>query len=68
MTTLLARIGREIAGLFVDDGAFALCILLVVWAGAVAAYFEAPSLYVGLLLVIGMSAVLCESVWRALRR
>lgn len=66
--TLLSQIGREIAGLFVDDGAFALRILLVVWAGAVAAYLEVPSPYVGLLLVIGTPAVLCESVWCALRR
>jgi hypothetical protein len=68
MMTLLARISREITGLFVDDGAFALRILLVVWAGAVAAYLEVPSLYVGLLLLTGTSTLLCESVWRALRR
>jgi hypothetical protein len=65
--TLLSQIGREIAGLFVDDGAFALRILLVVWAGALAAYLDVPSFYVGFLLVTGTAAVLGESVWRALR-
>ena len=66
--SVLSQVGREIAGLFVDDGAFALCILLVVWAGALATWLDVPSFYVGLLLVTGMAAVLCESVWRALRR
>jgi hypothetical protein len=65
---VLSQIGREITGLFVDDGAFALCILLTVWAGALAAWLDVPSFYVGLLLVTGTAAVLCESVRRALCR
>ncbi len=65
---LLSSIARELLGLFVDDGDFALSILLVVWAAAFAMLLALPSHYVVLLLVIGPAAVLCESVWRGLRR
>ena len=65
---LLSSIARELLGLFVDDGGFALSILLVVWAAAFATLLALPSPYVGLLLVTGLSAALCESVWRGLRR
>jgi hypothetical protein len=65
---LLSSIAHELLGLFVDDGGFALSILLVVWAAAFATLLAVPSPYVGLLLVTGLAAVLCESVWRGLRR
>jgi NAD(P)-dependent dehydrogenase (short-subunit alcohol dehydrogenase family) len=64
----LSQIGREIAGLFVEDGATALAILLVVSAAALAALLDAPPLLVGLLLVAGTITTLCASVWRPWRR
>jgi NAD(P)-dependent dehydrogenase (short-subunit alcohol dehydrogenase family) len=64
----LSQIGREIAGLFVEDGATALAILLVVSAAGLAALIDAPSLLVGLLLVAGTVTTLCASVRRSLRR
>ena len=67
MKTFL-QIGREIAGLFVEDGAAALSILLVVSAAALAALLDAPSPLVGLILVAGPITALCASVRRALRR
>jgi fatty acid desaturase len=65
---LLSAIARELLGLFVDDGGFALSILIVVWAAAFATLLALPSPYVGLLLVTGLAAVLGESVWHDLRR
>ena len=66
--TLLSSIARELLGLFVDDGGFALSILLVVWAAAFATLLALPSPYVALLLLTGLAAVLGESVWRGLHR
>jgi hypothetical protein len=67
MKTLL-QIGREIVGLFVDDGALTLSILCVVSAAVLAALLDAPSALIGLVLVAGILTALCASVWRALRR
>jgi hypothetical protein len=66
--TLLSQIGREILGLFVDDGPLALRILLVVCAAAAMAFFAFEPRQIGAVLVIGTIVVLTESVWRATRR
>jgi hypothetical protein len=65
---LLSSIVRELLGLFVDDGGFALSILLVVWAAAFATLLALPSPYVGLLLVTGLSAVLWDGVLHGVQR
>ena len=58
----------EIVGLFVDDGslaAFAAVLVLLV-AGAVK-ILEVPPLWGGIALVVGLVAVLVESLMRAAR-
>jgi uncharacterized membrane protein YdjX (TVP38/TMEM64 family) len=65
MTMLL----RELAGLFVDDGALALAIIAVVVVAAIVAMLipEAP-LAAGAILLFGCLAALLVSVARAGRR
>ena len=65
MTTLL----RELAGLFVDDGALALAIIAVVVVAAIVAMLipEVP-LAAGAILLFGCLAALLVSVARAGRR
>lgn len=65
---LLSAIGREILGLFVDDGALALHILGVVGAAGLASLLGAADAWVGGLLLIGLLVVLAESVRRSARR
>jgi hypothetical protein len=58
----LSSIGREVFGLFVDDGSFALIILL--WLAAVAslqALVPLPSLWRGPLLFAGLAVALAWS-------
>jgi hypothetical protein len=64
----LKEVGRHILGLFVDDGALAVSIVVLVAVAASASLVELPALYIGALLVFGTPLILCASVWLALRR
>ena len=61
----LRLIMRELAGLFVDDGDFALSILIVVGVAAMFAAVTAPVLVTGGMLFAGCLLVLIISVLRA---
>jgi hypothetical protein len=68
MSALIA-LARELAGLFVDDGALALAILAVVaFAGICAALAPGVPLLAGAVLLFGCLAVLLANVVRAARR
>lgn len=65
----LKTILREIYGLFVDDGSFAIAILI--WLGLV--WFALPRLSWGnawnaIILAVGLLAILIESVLRRARK
>jgi len=60
---------RELAGLFVEDGALALAIaVVVVLAGIVAAFAPAASWLSGGILLVGCIGVLVANVLTAKRR
>jgi hypothetical protein len=65
----LKNIFREIFGLFVDDGSFALAILLwlavVRWATP---RLNIPSSMTGVILFVGLALILAESATRYSRR
>ena len=65
----LANVLREIAGLFVDDGALALAIIAIVAAAAIAASLmpDVP-LAAGAILLFGCLGVLFSNAVRASRR
>jgi hypothetical protein len=65
----LANVLREIAGLFVDDGALALAIIAIVAAAAIAASLmpDVP-LAAGAILLFGCLGVLFSNAVRAGRR
>ena len=66
--TVLTNALRELAGLFVDDGALALVIIaIVVLAGMVATLTPDASLAAGAILLFGCLAALLASVARAAR-
>jgi len=65
----LMSIAREIYGLFVDEGSFAIAIL--VWLGlavAVAPRAAAGARWAGPALFVGLALILSESVLRFARR
>jgi len=65
----LANVLREIAGLFVDDGALALAIVtIVVLAGIVATLMPDVPLAAGAILLFGCLGVLLSNTIRAGRR
>jgi len=67
--TALANVLRELAGLFVDDGAFALAIIgIVILAGSVANLMPDVPLVAGAILLFGCLGVLLSSAARAGRR
>ena len=67
MTALINTL-RELAGLFVDDGALALAIIaIVVLAGMVAMLMPDVPLAAGAVLLFGCLAALLSSVARAAR-
>jgi hypothetical protein len=69
MITLVNNVLRELAGLFVDDGALALAIIAVVaLAGIAATLMPEIRLAAGAILLFGCLAVLFASVARATRR
>jgi hypothetical protein len=64
----MKRILDESIGLFVDDGAFALAIVIcVAIVGALALWASALRPYCGLLLFVGLAAILAESALRRAR-
>lgn len=66
--TALTNVLRELAGLFVDDGAFALVIIAVVaLTGAVATLLPEVPLVAGGILLFGCLVALLSSVARASR-
>ncbi len=67
--TALTNVLRELAGLFVDDGALALMIIAIVaLAGMVAMLMPEVPLAAGAILLFGCLATLLSSVARADRR
>jgi hypothetical protein len=67
--TVLSNVLRELAGLFVDDGALALTIIaIVVLAGMVAMLMPEVPLAAGAILLFGCLAALLSSIARADRR
>jgi uncharacterized membrane protein YdjX (TVP38/TMEM64 family) len=67
--TVLTNTLRELAGLFVDDGALALAIIaVVVLAGMAATLIPDAPLAAGAILLFGCLAALLSSVARAARR
>jgi hypothetical protein len=65
----LANVLRELAGLFVDDGALALAIIVVVaLAGVVALLMPDVPLAAGAILLFGCLGVLLSNTLRAGRR
>lgn len=66
--TWIRRIAREFWGLFVDDGSFAVAIL--VWIGVCVFLFKSvlPAEWSGPVLFVGVAAVLVENVRRSARR
>lgn len=67
--TWIRNILREIFGLFVDDGAFALAILI--WIGIVhgaAPYIRLSSATIAIILFVGLALILLESTTRYVRR
>lgn len=64
--TALTNVLRELAGLFVDDGALALAIIaIVVLAGLMAMLMPDVPLAAGAILLFGCLAALLSSVARA---
>ncbi len=60
---------REVWGLFVDDGSFALAI--VIWVGLVwvmVRRFGVSAAVAGVVLFGGLGVILVESLWRFARR
>lgn len=69
MITLASNLLRELAGLFVDDGALALAIVaVIVLAGVAATLMPDVPLAAGAILLFGCLAVLLSSAIRAARR
>jgi hypothetical protein len=63
--TFVSTILKELLGLFVDDGSLAIGILI--WVGLIAALMKTPLLSAeisGVLLFVGLGALLLENVWR----
>ncbi|HEY5413065.1 MAG TPA: hypothetical protein VIJ94_20310 [Caulobacteraceae bacterium] len=60
---------RELIGLFIDDGSFALAIVVwVVLVGLLASQVTAARPWSGLLLFLGLAAILAESAVRRARK
>jgi hypothetical protein len=65
----LKTIAREVLGLFVDDGAFAVAILAwLLVAGLVGPHLPIPAVVKGPMLFAGLAAILVESAVRRARR
>jgi hypothetical protein len=66
--TVLTNALRELAGLFVDDGALALVIIAVVVLAGLVAMLMPDASWAGAILLLGCLAALLSSVARAARR
>ncbi len=67
--SVLINVARELAGLFVDDGSFALAILsIVVLASILATLMPGLPLVSGTVLLLGCLGVLVTNVIRATRQ
>jgi hypothetical protein len=64
----IALIARELLGLFIDDGSFAVAIILVVTLSALAAGVDAPPLVTGGVLLFGCFVVVLENISRTTRK
>jgi hypothetical protein len=64
----LRSIGREVAGLFVDDGSFAVAILVWLAVVLVLGRVVAGGRWLGCGLFVGLAMVLVESLLRFARR
>lgn len=67
--SMVARVARELLGLFVDDGSLALAILA--WVAVFAALMSVsavPSILAGLLLFMGLIVILAENAVRRARK
>jgi hypothetical protein len=67
--SMIARVARELLGLFVDDGSLALAILA--WVGIMAGMLALPVIpgpVAGPLLFAGLAAILAENVARRARK
>lgn len=66
---LIGMIAKDLIGLFVDDGSLAIGVLVCI--GLIAALLKSgvasPALC-GLLLFVGLAALLIENVWRTARK
>jgi hypothetical protein len=64
----IRNVGREVFGLFVDDGSFAFAVL--VWIGVVWLVLHRMRMAVpgGIILFVGLGLILTESVIRFSRR
>jgi hypothetical protein len=67
--TLLKTIWAEVLGLFVDDGRFALTILIWLAAcGLILPHLPLPALAPPVLLALGLAVILADSAIRAARK
>lgn len=64
----IAFIARELLGLFIDDGSFAVAIILVVVVSTLAAGVDAPPLVTGGFLLFGCFVVVLENISRTTRK
>jgi hypothetical protein len=64
----LRSVAREVYGLFVDDGSFALALLVWIIAAAVGLPLLGAGNWGGVALFAGLAVVLAESALRAARR
>ena len=63
---VLTRVFRELAGLFVDDGLLAICVLGVIAAAAIASLLSGP--WGGCVLLAGSLYALCVNVIATVQR
>jgi hypothetical protein len=59
---------REVIGLFVDDGSFALAIVAWVLGGALCIWLGVEPVSEALLLFLGLASILAGNVWRSARQ
>jgi hypothetical protein len=65
----LSTARRELVGLFIDDGSFALAILAWIVGGVICIHvFAVPSAVEGFLLATGLVLLLAENVERTARK
>jgi hypothetical protein len=63
----LAVAWRELIGLFIEDGNFALAILAWLFVGALCVQLGMPPIAAGVILAVGFALLLAENVGRSAR-